>query len=210
METACSVPGCTRIAKARGWCVPHWKRWRRNGNPTANASRVRRSVDERFWEKVDRSGGADACWPWTASRDALGYGFFRVSTRQSMWKSHRVAWLLTRGERPSLLVCHRCDNPPCCNPAHLFLGTNADNIADRDAKGRTAVGMVTHFGEASPLAKLSDEQVRQIRELYAGGGISQAAIAARYGVAQTHVGRIVRGKRRTATHLRPPTRHDGL
>lgn len=103
-----------------------------------------RPVDERFWEKVDRSS-KDGCWPWLAARfDARGYGAFKKRDDRGRWKmerAHRVAWMLVHGAIPAgMVVCHRCDNPPCCNPEHLFLGTALDNNRDAAAKGRTARG----------------------------------------------------------------------
>lgn len=103
-----------------------------------------RAVVERFWAKVDRSGGLFECWPWTAARfhDAAGvpnYGMFAFRGR--VWKASRVAWVLTHGEIPDgLTVCHTCDNPPCVNPAHLWLGTLTQNRRDSIAKGRHAHG----------------------------------------------------------------------
>jgi hypothetical protein len=99
--------------------------------------------------------------------------------------AHRIAWSRVFGPIPDgLVVCHRCDNPPCVRPDHLFLGTHQDNDADRDAKGRTA------NGERIGAAKLTDEQVAEIRRLR-DAGLSQTSIAARYGVSQSHVSRIV-------------------
>ena len=101
---------------------------------------TRKSTAERFWAKVDRSDGPDACWPWTGHRARRGYGQFKMFGRSV--PAHRVAWELTNGPIPpgdhfgTMCACHRCDNPPCCNPTHLFLGSMADNVADRDAKGR--------------------------------------------------------------------------
>ncbi len=91
-----------------------------------------------FHSKVDRSAGPDGCWPWTASVDPRGYGYAPKGLGEKT--THRAAWRLANGPAGGLLVCHRCDNPPCCNPSHLFLGTTQENTADRDAKGRTARG----------------------------------------------------------------------
>lgn len=97
----------------------------------------RPTLVERFWPKVDQTGGPDACWPWTRSlfRRGLPYGQFQWRGRPHV--AHRIAWMLTNGEIPEgMKVCHRCDNPPCCNPSHLFLGDQSANERDKVAKGR--------------------------------------------------------------------------
>lgn len=96
--------------------------------------RQRKSWPYRFWVKV-AVGDSESCWPWLAGATG-GYGTIR--TPRGMERAHRIAWELTRGPVPvGLFVCHACDNPPCCNPDHLFIGTLADNNRDRHEKGRT-------------------------------------------------------------------------
>jgi hypothetical protein len=167
--------------------------------------------DERaFWSKVDRRQ-PDECWPWRAGRFEYGYGHFKMNGKD--WHSHRLAYELSSGEIPAgIFVCHHCDNPPCCNPKHLFLGTPEDNVRDMIDKGRRRFGSFETsrrvingreswskpnsrmpHGERHYNARLTLEQVAELRAAYATGGVRQVDLAARYGVDQTHVSRIVRG-----------------
>lgn len=138
----CLIEGCEKKHFGKGLCQMHHKRYWRHGDPSVRyaAGNSKWSHEEfklHFWAKVDRSGGPEGCWPWLGVRNASGHG--RVNReRGSPLYTHRVAYELSSGVRLAKgdLVCHRCDNPPCCNPAHLFVGTAADNIHDMVAKGR--------------------------------------------------------------------------
>jgi hypothetical protein len=140
---------------------------------------------ERFWSKVDRSGGPDACWLWLGAPDKNGYGRFQANTR--VFRAHRFAYEITYGPIPSgYLGCHSCDNPPCCNPAHIFAGTNAENQADMSAKGRGRTGdrngMVKH-PERCHTARLTWDQVREIRAIFAQPNPpSHQSVADAYGI----------------------------
>ncbi len=128
------------------------------------AGPARRPLEERFWTKVEKRGPQD-CWPWTAAT-ALGYGVIREGGHDGqMLRAPRVSWEIHHGLiPPDLCVLHHCDNPPCVNPAHLFLGTRADNARDRAAKGRTADPETTRrVGEANSRAILTEDDVREIR-----------------------------------------------
>ena len=141
----------------------------------------------RFWTHVDKSAGADACWPWVGTKRS-GYGRLerRFGGKVSFVAATRVMLSLFGRLDDRLCVCHRCDNPVCVNPAHLFLGTLADNRADMVAKGR---GRWTR-GTAASWAKLDDSSVRRIRELHAAGA-SKKALARQFGVGASTVRRVV-------------------
>lgn len=97
----------------------------------------RKTLSEFFWTRVDRSEG---CWHWQGKRDSNGYGLIQLHRGARRQLAHRISWQLHFGAIPNgLLVCHHCDNPPCVNPQHLFVGTQSDNLWDASRKGRLSV-----------------------------------------------------------------------
>lgn len=152
-----------------------------------------RPIVERFWSHV-MIGGPDACWPWTRSRTSFGYGQFKLLPGWSPQKASRVAWWLTYGDPGTLCVLHRCDNPPCCNPNHLFLGTIADNNRDCAEKGRRAGGRPGNIHQLRSVARrLTDRQLAEaLRRSQAGE--SSRSIARSFGVSHTTISRLVNGQ----------------
>jgi hypothetical protein len=187
-EHICKHPGCARPVVALGWCNMHWKRARKGIDMDMRPNKGRTPAD-RFWEKVDRRG-PDDCWLWTGGSHSRGYGQFGLGGRLVI--ASRLSYEWANGPIPDgMFVCHSCDNPPCVNPAHLWLGTPADNAADKAAKGRAS----SLAGASNPRAKLTDGDVRAIRE----DPRAPKAIAAEYGVSDTAVRFIKEG--RTWRHL---------
>lgn len=139
-----------------------------------------------FWAKVTIGTSTD-CWHWVAATrpTGLGYGAFSINGRS--YRAHRIAWFLYNRRRPgNLPVCHHCDNPRCCNPHHLFLGTLSDNCKDMVQKGRGVDNRGENYGQA----KLSNADISQIRKLY-NLGYPQYNIAKEFQIHQATVSRIV-------------------
>ncbi len=136
-------------------------------------------------ENSPRPAIGSPCWIWIGGVDRKGYGRISVDSRRQF--VHRVAWRVAFGPiAPGLGVLHRCDNPPCFNPSHMFLGTDADNVRDMIAKGRNGQPK----GAAHPRARLAEEDVRLIRDAY-DEGVSPAAMALLYDVSRSTISHIV-------------------
>jgi hypothetical protein len=179
-----------------------------------------------FWRKVDKNKSnifynGERCWEWIG--DSInGYGRMGIGIRHEI--SHRISWVIANGDIPdNLFVLHHCDNPPCVNPSHLFLGTRSDNMKDKEIKGRgnhatgdrngsrlhpdrlargDSNGSRLHpnklmRGEDVGISKLTWEQVREIRRRYSFWGIngeSAKTLAKEFGVSDTNIGDIVKNK----------------
>ena len=149
-----------------------------------------------MWNKIDTSGINGECWEWQGRRwfDGDKYGRIEIRTKDGCLirtSPHRVVYLLTHGGKipPRMCICHTCDNPPCCRPDHLWLGTYAENNQDARDKGR----LIAARGEEHGLAKLTWKEVQAIRQQYAEGA-KHYELAQEFGVNEANVGRIIRNE----------------
>jgi hypothetical protein len=172
------------------------------------------AAESRLWRKV-RRGAADECWPWQASCCSSGYGQIYIKGRLRI--ATRVIFLLTHGYLPAV-VMHKCDNPPCCNPAHLLPGTKATNNADKMRKGhfrrmcgddngarrhperlsrgdhhyaRTRPELLANRGEKHHSTHLDLEKVNTIRSRFSNGEATKTQLSREYAVSQSTIGRIL-------------------
>jgi hypothetical protein len=185
----CSVISCSNPYLAKGMCRKHYYRNQRTGT---TADRLERPPVERFWAFVNKEGvlhpALGRCWTWTGGKFRGGYGALHV--RGETVKAHRFSYRLHFGPFPeSQLVCHRCDNPECTNPRHLFLSTESGNMMDRDQKGRGV------RGERQHKAKLTEDVVRQIRARHVRRHSVHGSLAMsrEFGVCHLTVLRVLRG-----------------
>lgn len=166
--------------------------------PDAKATNARPLL-ERFWERVNKNGPTvrpelGPCWEWTR---ALREGYGAITVRYVTYHAHRISWEIAHGVPPDKSVLHHCDNRKCVRPDHLFLGTQADNMADMDSKGRRRAPV----GETNGQAKLTVDAVREIRAALPTGLIRRESarirkeLAAKYGISQPNITSIVKGIR---------------
>lgn len=148
------------------------------------------TLAEKMDAYVDRSAGPSGCWPWTRTRTADGYG--RITDGPKQRAAHRVAYMLATGEQVpgEIEVMHSCDNPPCCNPAHLSTGTHLENMGDMSRRDRARRGPTNSLSRG-----LTAEQVQAARRIRAQG-VTNADIAALVGMSTSYISRLVRSERR--------------
>lgn len=175
----CKSPGCDRPARrgCGGWCAGHNARAQKGRDTDTPLADHRPLTPERFWELIETG---DGCWNWQGAKGPGGYGYHGRSQHYVM--AHRYSWEMHFGSiAPGLLVCHRCDNPSCARPDHLFLGTIADNNRDRQIKGRTIV----------PRLKLNASDAIDIRSLHAMGATINE-LASSFGITRMSAIRVLR------------------
>lgn len=187
MTARVTCEACGREVVKRGMFLHrtqpvHWQAVERLGyDPSVRGQRRPWRADEEwvagFWARVDQSGGPDACWPWMGSRQSDGYGFTIRRGRRMMASRAALQFKIGRSLERDEMACHKCDNPPCCNPGHLFPGTASDNARDAVAKGRVK-------------RVLTEADVVTIKRI----GGPAADLAARFGVSVAHIRSILNGR----------------
>ncbi|MGW9268361.1 HNH endonuclease [Microbacterium sp. NPDC055599] len=182
LDQGCSVDGCDRDRRTRGWCSSHYTQWRNTGViPTRPFT-----VVARFYRYVDK-GSEQECWPWLGTVKKNGYGQFWFNGKPD--RAHRVSYELTNGEIPEgMLIRHTCDNKRCVNPAHLITGTARDNARDAVERG------LYPRGETQGRSKLTLEQVNEIRRNWRERTETQKSMAERFGVSTSAIQLVATGQ----------------
>jgi hypothetical protein len=178
------MEGCDKTANgARGLCIMHYTRMLRHGDPSKRINLRGEGLESRFWSHVT-AGGEDDCWEWRASTGDFGHGIIRGDNNGKAIGAHRVSWEIHNGPIPDgLWVLHHCDNPPCCNPRHLYVGTRLDNVRDMHERQRA----YCYQPGQRKLTILTEEDVKSIRASYTGARGEKASLARAYGVSKTNI-----------------------
>jgi hypothetical protein len=181
----CSVIGCEKAVFAKGWCGAHYAKWRKYGDPLVvkQAQLHGKTLRGRFEQYTKKSEG---CWLWIGHRDPNGYG--RLNVQGVPMLAHRLSWTLHNGDVGDAYVLHKCDNPQCVSPWHLFLGTQSDNCDDMWQKGRARPGRL--IGAAHGMAKLNDESAMRVRS----DTRPLRIVASEYGISESTARDIRNGK----------------
>lgn len=191
----CRVEGCEKNVRARSLCINHYNQLRK----TSKFKRIRLpfvrgigdTISQRFWSRIAVTANPDRCWEWLGSRTKQGYG--SVQHNGALRRAHRVAWEVFHGRKPQGFLLHSCDNPPCCNPAHLREGSHLDNAGDRVQRNRQTKG------EDVSISRLTAQDVLQIRAAWVPIKVSQQTLARKYGVSRYTISDII--TRKTWRHI---------
>lgn len=172
---------CTNVIMCKEMCDKHYSRLKTHGS----TDDPRPTLEQRFWSKVDKSAGPDACWPWIAYRNPAGYGSFQMGGHNGRpHVASRIALKLSGFDLPDdRQANHHCDNPPCVNPKHLYVGNKIENYRDAAERKIASVGM------SHPHSKLTDDDVREIRHLRSVG-TTQQEVGDRFGITRGMVYKI--------------------
>lgn len=191
---SCSIEGCCRKHAAKGFCIFHYNRWKRYGDPCYAKITEQATLEQQLWSNINIEENIELCWEWTAKK-RNGYGYLRFGNER--FTASRLVWEIVFGEKipKGIMACHRCDNPSCCNPFHIFLGTAHDNYRDCAEKGR----VIKKLGSDSSNSKLTDSKIYEIRNKFNSGIVSMGNLAKEYSVNSSTISDIVH--RRTWTHL---------
>jgi transposase-like protein len=177
-----------QLGKKYGLSFKNMRKWLMTENISFRPAHAPyQPIEPRFWKFVEKT---DTCWIWTGAKDSSGYGYICCNGKNT--KAAQVSWQIHIGPLPKgLWILHKCDNPPCVKPDHLFLGTSKDNVQDMVNKGRNRslidLNEPARFarGERHGHAKLTDTLVREMRALRANNHLTYASIAKKYGVSFT-------------------------
>lgn len=149
-------------------------------------SRIFKAIEDPFWDRVDKSAGPDECWPCGGVPNNRGYCFYKGNG------AHRYSWSIVFGDAGNLHVLHKCDNPPCVNPTHLFIGTHSDNMKDKVAKGRDIALELHPKGEKHGRAKLTWDNITYIRQQASMFGKFHTTLAKEFGVTPTLIDQVIK------------------
>jgi len=180
----CKKEGCTKKHYAKGFCSLHYKRFWKSGDTEVNRPCARGNVEERFWNHIQKKV-ENECWEWQGFVDKDGYG--KMRTTDTNEAAHRASYRIHNGEIPKgLNVLHKCNNPPCCNPNHLYVGDQSRNMQDRIDAGNFL------YGECHHNSKISNETVVLIKN----DSGTHKQLAEKYGCSASQIGNIRRGSQR--------------
>lgn len=188
-QSICSIEGCDGVAVGRTYCNKHLLRFYAYGDPLSfgRGYGYGDTVEERFWSRVDKSEGLGRdgdCWEWVGSH-AKAYG--RIMIDGKSWGTHRYSFFLANGYDATQYVLHSCDNPKCVNPEHLRDGSPKENTQDAVQRGRM------QKGESRPFSKLTEQDVRYIRQRWDGKRGLQTKLSQEFNVTRTTIRLIIRG-----------------